>query len=102
MNEQKTLSRASRADQSLNEDQVEIFVEFEPYLFEASHTFETKSLVKLQRADVLSVHCSDHDVFSQRLGTGDEFTNQSRPDSSSSRGGFHMDRVLNRVEVAWR
>ena len=101
MNEQKTLSRASRTDQSLNEDEVEVFVEFEPYLFEASHTLETKSLMKPQRSDVLSVHASDHDVLSQRLGTGDEFTNQSRPDASSSRGGFHMNGVLNCVEVAW-
>jgi hypothetical protein len=46
MNEQKTLSRASRTDQSLNEDQVEVFVEFEPYLFEPSHTFETKPLIE--------------------------------------------------------
>ena len=76
-------------------------VEFEPYLFEPSHPLETKSLMKPQRSDVLSIYGSDHHVFSQPLGTADQFTNQPRPDSSSSRGGFDMDSVLYRVEVAW-
>jgi hypothetical protein len=102
MNERKTLSRAFSVYQSLNEDQVQVLVEFEADLFEASHALETKSLVKAQRCGVFSVHASDHDVLSQLLGTGDEFTNQSRPDTSSSRGSFDMDCVLNGVEIAWR
>jgi hypothetical protein len=85
---------------SLKEHEIEPSAELETYLPEVRHTLEAETLVEAQRAFVLRINGSDHDVLLERDRTLQERQHECDPDSPAPPIGAHVDAVFDGEAIA--